>query len=253
MKILIGDQEVSYSRVGTGRIILLLHGWGTSKEDLKTLSESLSSDFDVISIDFPGFGESQAPQDAWGVREYAGFIRKFLEQINVREVYGMIGHSFGGRVIIKGISSGVLRSHKVVLVGAAGVKPKVTVQKRAQSVTAKIGKAILSLPVLNRYSASARQKLYDRVGAGDYLQTDGIMRQVFLKTINEDLSDAAKDVTCDVLLVWGSEDDQTPIRDARYYASVMPKATLKIVQEAGHFVHNDNPRKVARWVKSFLG
>lgn len=253
MQVLVDDLEISYSRSGKGRVLLLLHGWGASKENLKQLADVLSHNFEVISLDFPGFGASQIPQAAWDVGAYAQFVRRFLQVIAVQQVYGVIGHSFGGRVIIKAVSGGMLKPEKVILLGAAGVKPKITMRSHVYKLVAKSGKMTLSLPVLRKYSARARSKLYRSAGTSDYLATNGTMRRVFLKTIDEDLSHLAKDVTCPVLLVWGSEDRDAPLADARFYAAAMPSASLKIVQEAGHFVHNDNPRKVVRWVESFLG
>lgn len=253
MKKNVNGLTIAYSREGAGKTVLLLHGWDTSKQNFTALQVALSRKFDVIALDFPGFGQSDMPKSDWTVRSYAELVKHFLEEIGVEHVYAVIGHSFGGRVIIKGVSEELLSAQKIVLIGSAGVKHSDSLRNVAFKMVAKTGKRILSFPGLNRFSGQLRRRLYDAAGSSDYLQANEIMKRVFVATVNEDLSKNAEKITNPTLLVWGSEDKEAPLGDGRYFASVMPDATLKIVQEAGHFVHNDNPRKVQAWIESFLG
>lgn len=251
MQVIVNKLLVNYTDQGKGRAVVLLHGWGASLDNFAELVATLSTNHRVIAIDFPGFGGSEQPGEAWGVGEYARFVAATLEKLKVAKVFALVGHSFGGRVIIKGISDGVLQPKKVVLIGSAGVKHSDSARNLAYKSIAKGGKAILSLPGLKKLAAPAKRKLYERAGSSDYLQS-GDMKETFLKTINEDLSDEAEDVLQPTLLVWGDQDQEAPLADGQYFHSVMPNSELHVVRGAGHFVHNEHPDKVTRLVEEFL-
>jgi pimeloyl-ACP methyl ester carboxylesterase len=253
VKVMVNDQEVAYDRSGKGRCILLLHGWGASKENFSEIYHDLAGSFEVVTIDLPGFGESPAPSSDWTVGTYAELLPAFFKSIGIEEIYAVIGHSFGARVAIKALSQQLLKPEKVVLIGAAGIKHSNTVRNTLFRIAAKIGKTILKLPILSRYAESSRKRLYDAAGSTDYLRSDETMKIIFQATIQEDLSGDAKLIEQPTLLIWGSEDQEAPLADARYFHSVMPNSQLKIVQEAGHFVHNEKSGKTIRWIKSFLG
>ena len=80
----------------------------------------------------------------------------------------------------------------------------------------------------------------------------GTMKQIFLNTIDEDLSEFARDIHMPTLLVWGSEDDQAPLADGKFYHEHIAGSRLKIAASAGHFVHHDEPIQVMRWIREFL-
>lgn len=252
MKRDIDGLTVHYEQSGSGPIVVLLHGWGASLEDFADLAESLTEKYTVLSLDLPGFGASSQPASNWGIREYAKFVMQFYQTLKLEDPYAFIGHSFGGRIIIRSISDGLLKPKKVVFIGSAGIRQSATLRNQVYKVIAKSGKQILRLPGLQKYAATARTKLYEQANSQDYLHA-GTMRQIFLKTINEDLRHDIKKITIPTLLIWGAKDTETPISSARYFQQNITGSTLKIVQNAGHYVHNEYPKKVAKWVQEFLG
>jgi pimeloyl-ACP methyl ester carboxylesterase len=247
MKLTVNDLVIAYSKKGSGKVILLLHGWGTNKESFQDIADALSGEYQVISIDFPGFGGSDAPKSAWTVEDYALCVKNILTALNIREIYAMIGHSFGCRIILKIIDKDLLQADKIVLIGAAGIRPPKSLSVRVRQLIPAKG-LMRRLPYADRFRRYAQSKM----GSSDYLATKGVMRQIFLNVINEDLKPAIKSINSPTLLIWGSEDNETPLSDARYFHSTIPNSSLKIAQEAGHFVYIEKSRKVIQWVKSFL-
>lgn len=240
-----------YTRRGSGPIVIVLHGWGTSAKNMEQVVQSLIGAYTVIAIDLPGFGESEQPHEVWGVGEYALFVKNLSEKINIDHVYAIVGHSFGGRICIKAVSEQIISPEKIVLVGSAGVKHSESLRNTSYKLVAKSGKALLSAPVLRHFSRKARRGLYSLAGSTDYLEA-GTMKDIFLSTINEDLSSNASKIILPTLLVWGENDDQAPIKDARFFQSAIPNSELKVISGAGHFVHNEHPEQVNRWIKDFL-
>lgn len=85
---------------GSGELVVLLHGWGSNIELFKNMSELLARKYHVVAPDMPGFGLSDEPKEPWRVDDYVDFVLKFLEPFAPKKVT-FLGHSFGGRVIIK--------------------------------------------------------------------------------------------------------------------------------------------------------
>ncbi len=251
MNLLVNQIKTAYDDEGEGKVVLLLHGWGTSRENFAELRTGLKNNFRVISLDLPGFGETDMPSLDWGIADYANFVTAFLKALSIDRVYALIVHSFGGRIAIKGLSSGVVRSEKLVLIGAAGIGHSRSARNMAFTAVAKVGKTIMRLPILRGKYDRARQKLHEKAGSTDYAAA-GDLQQIFLKTIHEDLSGEVRGLTLPTLIVWGSEDNTAPLSDARFFHATIPGSTLKIIQGAGHFVHNEYPKKVKMFIEEFL-
>lgn len=92
--------KINYMDKGSGELVVLLHGWGSNIELFENMSELLARKYHVIAPDMPGFGLSDEPEEPWRVDDYVDFVLKFLEPFAPEKVT-FLGHSFGGRVIIK--------------------------------------------------------------------------------------------------------------------------------------------------------
>ena len=100
MEIYIDGLKINYINKGTGKNILLLHGWGVCMDLYKNLINQLAKSNNVYALDLPGFGKSDEPNEIWNVDKYVDFVQKFIKKLNLKEI-NLIGHSFGGRIIIK--------------------------------------------------------------------------------------------------------------------------------------------------------
>jgi pimeloyl-ACP methyl ester carboxylesterase len=251
MQVLVNGQLISYADEGKGKVLVLLHGWGARLSTFDALAKSLSSQYRVIRLDFPGFGGSPKPADNWGVGEYAELTAAFLKKLDVNKVYTLMGHSFGGRVIIKGAATGVLAADKIVLLNAAGPRSKDAPRRALFKAVAKTGKAVTALPGLRGLRKGLRAKLYKAAGSTDYLNAEA-MKTIFLNTVKEDLTPFLKDVSSPALLLWGESDQDVPVKTAELMRDLLPKAKLVVLQEAGHFAYLDQPDRALNQIKEFL-
>jgi len=251
MKLVVNDQLVSYSDEGAGPVLVILHGWGASLQTFDTIAKRLSGRFRVIRLDLPGFGQSPKPPDSWFIDDYAHFIASFLSKLGVLSVYAIIGHSFGGRITLKAVGKGYIIPQKVVLIGSAGIKPSESAQKLLYKSVAKVGKQIAKLPLFNKLQVKLRRRLYESAGSTDYLEAD-TMRTIFLHTIAEDLQADAANIKQPCLLIWGENDDATPVADGRILHSAIRDSQFVVVSRAGHFVYTDKPDEVTKIIEDFL-
>ena len=55
------------------------------------------------------------------------------------------------------------------------------------------------------------------------------------------------------LVLWGQHDDYAPVAGAHRFAREIPHAELVVLEDAGHFLTEDHPERVAAEVERFLG
>lgn len=250
-QVVVNSLLTTYEDEGIGRpTIIFLHGWGGDRLSLKPLWEKLSGYHRTLSLDLPGFGSSQLPTQDWKVKDFAKHVSSFLEKVGVKDDYTLVGHSFGGRVILSGVGGGLLHPTQVVLIDSAGVaeRPK---RNSGYVALAKTGKAVLSLPGLKGLQKSARKKLYQSIGNNDYIEA-GSMQKVFTNTIGEDLSSQAAKVAVPTLLIWGEKDAETPLSEGRKLASLVAGSKLEVLPGLGHFPFDEDAPAVFELIEGAL-
>ena len=100
MKIKIDNIDVNYIQYGSGKDIILLHGWGQNIQMMQPLGDLLQDRFRITILDLPGFGQSSEPLEVWTISDYSHFLEKFANEVHIKKPI-VIGHSFGGRVAIR--------------------------------------------------------------------------------------------------------------------------------------------------------
>ena len=248
MKVIVNGLATEYQDEGHGPVILMLHGWGNTLHIFDALIPALVKNRRIVRLDLPGFGATERPASPWGVEEYARFVGAFCEKLRL-DVDVLIGYSLGGRIVIKGLSHGILSSHRAVLIAAAGVAERTTVRNQVFSAIAKIGKVLL-WPLPKNVYQSARRLLYVQTGS-DYL-TIGSMSETMRKVVQEDLSSNAAGVSVPTLLVWGEHDVVTPLSEGRKLNRLIRESQITVIPDTSHFVIIENPSRVAELIHDFI-
>jgi non-heme chloroperoxidase len=90
--------QLSYIRQGSGRPIVLLHGWSQCAEEFKHQIDSLSAQYDVIAVDQRSHGESQKVPYGLKISRLSKDLYELLAELDLNEV-ALLGHSMGSAVI----------------------------------------------------------------------------------------------------------------------------------------------------------
>ncbi|MGN6372492.1 MAG: alpha/beta fold hydrolase [Solirubrobacteraceae bacterium] len=233
---------------GSGPPLLLLHGWGASIEAVFPIVTGLESVATVYALDLPGFGQTALPPEPWGVEEYQSFVAAFMDAFGI-ERPAILGHSNGGRIAIRMASTEPQRASKLVLVDSAGIRPKRTLRWYRRVAIAKVGK--YAARFLGRPGERLRERLVSRAGSTDYLQA-GAMQPTLVRLVNSDLREHLPRIGVPTLLIWGSEDTDTPLSAAREMEKLVPDAGLVVLEGAGHFSYLDQPNRFSTIVRHFL-
>lgn len=244
------DVRLNYTVSGEGQNIILLHGWGANIGAFKPVHDNYSQHFKVYSIDFPGFGESTEPPAPWGVEDYTDLLHEFITKLDIKNPI-LVGHSFGGRVsIYYATKYGNIK--KIILVDSAGIKPKRSLSYYVKVYSYKTVKNIFKLPGLNRYSDEILAAFKKRTGSTDYRNVSGVMQQTLVKVVNEDLQHLMPKINVPTLLVWGENDDATPVSDGEQMEKLIPNAGLVVLKNAGHYAYLDQLHQFLVITNKFL-
>lgn len=249
--------RVQYIEQGQGALVVLFHGWGANKELFRPLIDTLAVQYRVAAPDTPGFGQSQEPETPWSLEEYCLFCKAFIEHVSGEEDPGVIlmGHSHGGRTLIRLVGSDMLRPglvKKLVLIDSAGLVHEKTPEQLRRIKRYKRGKKFLSLPPVKALFPHALERLQSRAGSADYRAASPVMRQSMVKVVNEDVREYLPRIKAETLLVWGELDTDTPLSDGQLMEQLIPGSGLAVLPGAGHFSFLERQYQFLAVMRSFL-
>ncbi len=228
--------------------ILVLHGWGAHLEAIEPIVAPLAEQTEVVALDLPGFGQSADPPEPWGSEEYARFVADLLAELGIPRCH-VIGHSRGGAVAICLAAGRPELVDRMILIDAAGLRPKRGMRYRMRVAVAKLGRL---LGLLGPPGRRLQERMRRRVASTDYLQASPAMRETFRRVIAEDLSGRLPEVAASCLLVWGDADEDTPVWMGRRMEELLADGALVVFEGAGHFSYADEPVRFAQMSRHFL-
>ncbi|MEO7617364.1 MAG: alpha/beta hydrolase [Candidatus Saccharibacteria bacterium] len=246
MKIIIDDLATTYTESGSGSSILILHGWGSASSVFDDLIQTLSINHRVVALNLPGFGGSEQPRSTWGVADYSYFVTAFCKKLGIRPDI-LLGHSLGGQIAVHIVGNELLDPTKLILIGAAALRPLPSLRKRGIQGIAKVGKTVLGDSKLGR---AAKRRLYGATGSSEYLDNPA-MQPIYRKVITEDQTEVAARIDCPTLLLWGNDDTDTPVEQGIQLERLIHGSKL-VVNPGGHFIFLDEAEAVQLAIKDFI-
>lgn len=239
--------EIGGAQAG-GRHLVWGHGWGQSGAAMLALAETLKAFASSSLVDFPGFGRSPKPPDHWGTADYADGIAKWLRSLSEPQII-WIGHSFGCRVGLQLAARHPDLVAGMVLIAAAGLK-----RQRSFSERMRFGLKRTAFKIARRFVQEGPQldALRKKFGSSDY-QSAGAMRPVFVRVVSEDLTEVARAVRCPTLLIYGTQDTETPPEMGRRFQQLIPGSELALLEGFNHLnVLSEGRHQVALKIRKFL-
>jgi pimeloyl-ACP methyl ester carboxylesterase len=257
-EIIIRGLKITYLIGGKGKSpVFFLHGWGASKDTWELLITELNLNKTFVAVDFPGFGESDQPKEVWEMRDYADFVEEFMEAVlkkhALTEPVSLIVHSFGGRTAIKFFEKPRnIAIEKLVLLAPAGIKHTDRLYLKVLKSVARVGKAFVDLPVIRVVKIPVRAIFYKFLRTHDYEKLEGIMKEIFVKVINEDLSVNLVKINVPTLIIWGKNDSYVPVKDAYKMNEAIKKSTLVVIGTGRHAIHKTHAKELAELIRIFM-
>ena len=179
MNVIIDGLNIEYTEKGEGIPVLLLHGWGSSYDVYGGVISALCDRCRLVAVNFPGCGGSDTMKEPWTLDDYCDFVLKFMKEVNLDNPI-MIGHSHGGRVILKMAAAGLVSPTKIVLLDSAGLIPKKSLKQKCRAKSFKAIKRVLTLPGLKGHTENLLDKARRHYGSADYNAAPEVLRKTIL-------------------------------------------------------------------------
>ena len=224
--------------------VLALHGWRRTSADFDRVLAGMSA----VALDLPGFGASPEPPSAWGAADYAAAVAPVVRELGGPVV--VLGHSFGGRVAVCLAAAEPDLVRALVLTGVPLIR-----RAPAGGGSAKPALKFRAARWLNRrgvLSDERMEALRRQHGSADYRAATGVMRDVFVRVVNESYEDELSKVQCPIELVWGDDDADAKLSVAESALAVVPSAKLTVLPGAGHLTPLTAPDQLRAAVERHL-
>jgi len=264
----VGSTKLHYlttSQKVTPRITLLLHGWPTSSYLWRNIMTDLGLDETVIALDLPGFGQSDKPtKGAYSLDYYQQIIQQFLDQLGVNEV-NLVVHDLGGPVGLYWAVHHQNKLHKLVLLNTL-VYPEL-------HWFVKLFIALSFVPGIRGLMSSQRGiKFAMQLGTTSTLPSESIdvyqspfqtkqERLALIQTLQKvspkklaEIAAGLKELSQPIQIIYGTKDFALPdvANTMKRVKQDLPQATVHKLQGCGHFLQEDEPKKVSALMRDFL-
>ena len=196
---------------------------------MQPLVSLLSKHYQCVSLDLFGFGFSDEIENYQNFDDYVETFHQFLVTHKIENPI-LIAHSFGARLAILYAISHPVKA--LILTGAAGIKPKLTLKKKIKQ---------------NLHKLNFKVK-----GSYDYEKATPFLRKVLVEVVNKDLSNQLKKIEVPTLLIWGEKDTETPLWMAKKMNQLLTKSTLILFKKEDHFAYYHEYNRFCFIVREFL-
>ena len=241
--IVVNNVVLAYTDVGSGKPLLLVHGWKDSKETFEPLINKLATSYRCISVDLPNFGKSEHTLTITTPEEYAHMLQRFVKKLDLSD-FVYIGHSMGGQIGILAVGEGVISPARMVLLASAGVRTNRNFLKFILKYISKVLRNIIPNKLKKKY--------YEKIGSDYSHSLSPVHKKVIKAILACDVQAAAQKVRIPTLLVYGSEDSHTPIWMAKKLHSQISTSELVVLKGENHWLHKTAVEEVSTKVQEFV-
>lgn len=245
----LGDTKLRLMRGGSGRPVLVLHH-DTGTLDRTPFYDALADRFDVIVPHHPGFGVEERPNWMRHTRDLAALYQWALADLAIERA-SLVGLGFGGWVATEMAALAPRDFHRLVLVGAMGLKPPEG-DIFDQAIVSYIDYARAGFQ-----DQAAFARVYGDVSTDQLVAWD-LCREMCFRLAwkpymySQTLPHLLGGIQSPALVVWGDSDKIVPKSAGELYARSLREARFEIVREAGHCVDMEQPEALARLVTPFI-
>jgi 2-hydroxy-6-oxonona-2,4-dienedioate hydrolase len=258
--------NVKYDEFGKGneKIVLFLHGLGSSSIAWRDIPEALSKYFHTITLDLVGFGGTDKPHENYTPSYFCKFLDKFLSKIGIDGIkkITIIAHSLGGYIALEYAISNKGRINKLILFNSSGLLGKPT-----PLLSEYLDAVLTTDPVLRH---NKLKNVFENLLA-DRIRLLPIIVDIFISTINMpgakhafesafensttttldfNMIKEVKEIPC--LIVWGEKDKLIPVTFAEKFKALFDNATILVIKDAGHSPFIEKPAIVYQVLLDFL-
>ncbi len=233
--LLIGKQNIHYAYTDQERnqLIVFIHGspgsWNAFIDYFK--ADTLLDDFDMISIDRPGFGRSGFGEAEASIEQQAYYMHKTLRQFPHRHKI-LIGHSLGGPVVAR-----MAMDYKDSYFGMVMIAPSIDPEMEKgewyrEAIDTQIG-------------AFLTPKEFE-VSNEEILPLKGELEKMILFW---------KEIKIPTIIIHGTDDSLVPIENVAFAERMMADSVLEVnlLKGVNHFIPWSHPEEIVKAIRQLAG
>ena len=264
--------KLFYRKFGEGPSLFILHGLYGSSDNWVTIAKNISKSFTVYLPDLRNHGSS--PHN--DIHDYSSLSSDLFElanELNLRKFF-LAGHSMGGKTavyfamkwpeMLDGLLIADISPFMTVNLRSTeynqGVKILQTILETDVSsavsrndverlLSEKIPSAKVRGLIMKNLQRSAENKFTWKINAPSLLNN----LEKIMEGLPRPSGDYSRATGFPVIFLKGEKSDYLPSGDWRDILKIFPSAELRIVKNAGHWLHADNPDEVTEALLNFLG
>ena len=264
-------RSLSYVEVGSGPVLLLIHGVAGTLENWRAVIELLSQQYTVVASDLPGHGLSAPGAGDYSLGALATGLRDLLVALGHERVT-LVGHSLGGGIAMQFAYQFPEMTERLVMVSSGGLGAEVSGILRAATLpgaelfiaaTAAVG-GVFGKPAGRGLAAIGWHPSADvaEVARGYASLVDRNRRTAFLATLRGVVGSRGQRVQAGdrlylaegmpVLIVWGARDPIIPVQHGESAHAAIPGSRLEIFEGVGHLPQIEAPERFVAVVTRFI-
>lgn len=254
---------VPYLQGGEGDPLVLIHGFGGSKDNFNRVANYLTNHYTVYSIDVPGFGASTRDQKAdYVINTQIDRVHGIIEKLGLQKPH-IGGNSMGGW-----ISGAYAAKYPDNVASVWFLAPAGLVESRKSEVIQKFektGEIVLTASNREEFEKIVDIVMYERPAFAPGFVVDAMAAraaadQPLHKRIYKDFKSVPSDLASVLgdsaykgpgLIVWGKEDRVLHVDGAAELKTAMPGFDVILMDKVGHVPMLEQPKQVAadyvRW------
>jgi pimeloyl-ACP methyl ester carboxylesterase len=245
--------HVVYLEGGHGEPLVLLHGFGTDKDNFTRVARYLTPHYRVIAPDLIGFGESTHLQDAdYRYAAQAERVHAFVQALGLKQI-DLGGNSMGGALALSYAAQHPQEVRSLWLIDTAGV---------AGAPPSELARLIASggrnplmvtkesdFPALVKFTMADPPYLPGMVMdtlARERIANQALERKVFEQIATDSVNDAVKGLPTPTLIVWGAEDRALSVGTVPVLQALLPHSQAVVMPGVGHAPMIERPKQAAQ-------
>lgn len=258
-KQLINGVEIAYEDLGSGRAVVLLHGYPFNRTLWRDQVSALRGDFRVIVPDLRGHGESTVTSGTASMEAMANDVAALLDRLNI-SVATIGGLSMGGYVALAFYRLFPSRVESLVLAATRAqadteeARKNRAVQAEKARTEGMEGIADTMLPkLLTPDTVAKRPEVVKHVrGMMASTNPEGAAAALQGMAMRQDQTSLLPQITAPTLILVGREDVITPVADSESMHREISGSQLRVIENAGHVVNLERPEEFNLALSGFL-
>ncbi|MDF2156828.1 alpha/beta fold hydrolase [Algoriphagus sp. CAU 1675] len=251
--------KLNFKKSGTGPPLVILHGLFGSADNWFSIARELENEYTLYLVDQRNHGDSPH-SDEWNYKVMVEDLRELLDEEGLEKVF-LMGHSMGGKTVMNFATQYPERVEKLIV---ADIAPRYY-PVHHQTI-------LEGLNSLDLKTIQSRKEADDQLAK--YISILGI-RQFLLKSLTRDSNGFAWKINLPVitqnienvgeelaegsvypgptLFLAGANSTYIQQKDLPDILEHFPNYELEFVQNAGHWLHAEQPHAVVQEMRRFLG